>query len=1481
MYRRRDSRDRCCCRRYFERKISRLWGRTMHDLFGVKHNYTVLIQKALESWNVKDVKVVKSLSGKSGASVLLVDISLNSYNGIAILKSAVDGGLTGEISKHVELFGRGSIYSDHIPQIIETYNGSEGEAFLMTAAGGAPLEVDSIHDIDLASLRLCCDSVPELLLDLWNPKTCLSDSEQSAYSVLRSWVQKQLAKDSRVNNFLRDAGVDDLSTSFRFNDTDYPNPLVFDLSEAANIQLRTVSGFHHGDLHQGNILKSRSIKNQIYIIDFDSSDDRTPLFFDTSYLELSILLSHNEEMTSLRWQNLLSSLNAIYGPSDAQNVSDSLDQGLLYTLGILRGRVQRWVDSHWSARKDDLKKQILLSRVAAGINYANKKSLSSETYIDRKKRLFSILYAAESMRELIKYCRISTLKGGPILRTSLERSAPSTDVWRDVWHACKEFEQRSATFLLVIDESAGELPDYAQKALGSLPWSMIVDLDPKGTSGNFSSTALPTMKARRAVVHAYPHQLKTYDATTNCLWVVATAPDATGGRTMSLASWKALVLAPLRTTAMELFENTTPKPLIALVLCSPQRASRVRHVVSALQEVCQERFSTVVLDENQGSLTDTVAEEVENHVSVSCSSLDFVLGIYHQLGDPVQSHGLWFPARHLTAAGTTLVPVEPEQAASYAAVMEIVPAGPYFSTPKEDTSSPSFLEGNTITWDELSLRTDVERDVTKAAIQHIRARLSTSPTESFSIEHTPGAGGTTVSRRIGWELRDEFPCVIPHSFSRDLVDLIDNIFQFTSLPLLIIVESTRMAAGNRDLLFSHLKSRNVRFVILDVKRRFSPQNTKTSIALADPMTVHEASRFYSVYSALSTVDRRPHLKRLASDKPSDREYSSYRSAFFFGLYTFEKDFARVPDFVAACMQECSTAASTALAYLALISRYSQERLPIFAFYELISIELSDMRIDIERLIGAGPARLVLFDGRTIGIKHPLLADEIVRYHLAAKMDGDGEYWRALLPDFVIEFIKTISRSRAAKNSCVREILYDIFLERHTTINSTRSQFSELLHRFDSAAGERRVLETLCECFPDDAAFFSHLARHINLRKSGSFTEALQAAEQAIALDDRVDDHYHVLGMIYRFEIEKELGRQAERKADAAQALRAIRDLFVRAMSSFDRARDLRSDNKYPFITPIQLIVTSIERLWRLSGEAEFVRFLGLDSEVSAWCRDQLDLAYFFLEEIHLLEANGQPDDLTVRCETDIETLLGHYENVIAGLRSLLNRSDVSQSTVRRLLANAYVRRCYSTVIPDTTAARRSASLCLENLALNPTNIGDLRMWIRSSRVLRDFSLSEAIDRFTQASLLSDHAELAYYLAILHFIGYLQGSRNGLSEARRYFSICTARQDSLMTKISFEWMTALTQRPLPLVHHSELGLWSREKDFFEGREKLSLIEGRIDEIRSPQAGTISIEGMPAFFVPRSAFTRSRDLNARVRCNIGFSFEGLRAWNVERT
>lgn len=495
---------------------------------------------------------------------------------------------------------------------------------------------------------------------------------------------------------------------------------------------------------------------------------------------------------------------------------------------------------------------------------------------------------------------------------------------------------------------------------------------------------------------------------------------------------------------------------------------------------------------------------------------------------------------------------------------------------------------------------------------------------------------------------------------------------------------------------------------------------------------------------------------------------------------------------------------------------------------------------------------------------------------------DGS-WRVNLPAFCIEFIEQMGDGRLGSSNAIEDILTGLFVERDFWQGSTDSMlFSGLLNDLPSPESQRRVLETLCEHFPDNPHFWGHLGRQMNLQGSGSFEEAETALRSAIDLEPSDEVHHHGLGMVYRFEIKRRLQEHLSGNETVSDRLRRIDRLFQQAEECFETARAANPNSPYPLVTPIQMIVEIFERLAALSGENEYAKFLCQNSHVSEWCRDKVAKAETLLSQLRQLEAGSEPTRYRRECDSRLHGVVGNFEAMVDGLSSLLRMPGVAKPPVRTMLANAYVGRLEKDgARVQIKTARRVVELMQQNLQENPRSGHDMRNWFRAFRLLPEFTLLEAIERMTHWSLMSDSVDALYYLYILHFMGARRGIHRSVIKAKQYVELSKQSAPVLLSKKSFEWWaTENMDRPCPLLHHSELGPWSKEENFFKGVDNLGWLVGRIDEIRSPQAGTIIIDGMPAFFVPRSDFQRVRDLNVRVQCFVGFSYEGLRAWNVQR-
>jgi len=1446
-----------------------------------------------QKWQVSILQERRSLVGKSRAKVILVEIILPDYSGLAILKLVVDGNETeeNEFDRHCIAENLDPDFAiKHLPKTVKSFRKDNRIAYLMTVAGDGLNYTTSFFDLSANKQYIAAENVSCALLTKWNRSACLGKSGVNSKLVIDAWLKHRIGNNSNLPDLLQ--GLFDISPdtpSFRLYGRDWPNPYIFAKGEfpgVSNILITPIIGRFHGDLHGFNLLigDMEGIKKDFYIIDLASFENGLPLFFDHAYLEFSLLLHERGKIGYEPYIDIIEALVNIESPNKIpQNLKNLEDHGLFTTIARSRHMITVWINDHHKHRKQDMTNQLLLARIAVGLNYANKRSLDDDTERSEKLKVFAFLYAAINLKKFLDFNSISYPVDGPVAKLERDNPLPASS-WREVWNYCDGFNSSRNAYILIAGNELRNLPDESKKTLGRIPWSLILDFDHKGDDGGLMAHARPILAKQRGFHLLLPDQVEHVNFNQGVCWLMTAGwherPDSIPA---SAQIWNRSVPQKIRELAKTLKSATVPRPIYMQVMTKGLGKDRLRRTVEAFDEILGDQLRTIVIiDNDEDTSFDTLSDSIAKCKDVRCKYTNLTLGLQQMLGDEQSTASIRIPYRDQISGELASLIIDPAEGALFSETIEIVHNGltniEYLSDGEEVAD---FLHGNTITWKELDLNADVEREVTFNILKAIRELLDSSRTVSYKLEHTPGAGGTTVARRVVWTLKNEFPAVLLKNYTEATSNHIEALFHRSNLPIFIVVEQSRLSNVQRDRFFNELKSRSIRFVILDVVRHQNPRDTEHSCALADPMSTMEARRFLGKYAERCHDTRRKELEKLINNDMRD-----FRSAFFFGFFAFLEEFQYIPLYVRAHLTQLTPIARQTLAYLALISRYSPERLPAASFC-IIADRSSDAMVRIGEWFGEAAKNLIMFDGKVVAIIHPLIAQEILKSELQPENATHENAWLAKLTDFCINFIQLMGKPEHRDSEEIKAILAQLFIDRKTweETGPVRGLFSELINKIPNPEGQNRVLKQLCEEFPQSAVFLNHLGRHF-CHRLNSYAEAANCFQQAIQIEPKDDVHHHGLGMVYRFDIKSRF--TSYDKAYLGEAwLTEIRPLFDKAEICFLKSYELDpAKGQYPLVTHIQLINETIEKLFQFwksqvpEHERHYQVFFNQVDAISAWCREKIADAEDLLSELKHLQANASLSRHTVECEGKIKEYFGDPSFMIDGLSKLLERDDMLKPPLRRMLAYTYIRKSEQTHTEiNTKTNRKILTLMSENIKNDPANGVDIRLWFKVFRKLPEFSMIEAIERMTNLAYQADSIDAYYYLYILHFINGRQGVQNSLNESKKYLEMCRRKAPVLLSKKSFEWWASNDLGwSCPLVHEREIGEWDKQKDFFERTEKLGYVEGVIDEIKFNQQGTIIVNGMAAFFVPRGKFpvgTRNR----KVRFYLGFRYEGLHAWNVE--
>ena len=78
----------------------------------------------------------------------------------------------------------------------------------------------------------------------------------------------------------------------------------------------------------------------------------------------------------------------------------------------------------------------------------------------------------------------------------------------------------------------------------------------------------------------------------------------------------------------------------------------------------------------------------------------------------------------------------------------------------ENEHLKSFIQGNPITFESLHYGHDAQRTLSKDIYRRIDTMPRLSTSQIVQISHAPGSGGSTIARRVLWDLHTKYPCAI-------------------------------------------------------------------------------------------------------------------------------------------------------------------------------------------------------------------------------------------------------------------------------------------------------------------------------------------------------------------------------------------------------------------------------------------------------------------------------------------------------------------------------------------------------------------------------------------------------------------------------------------------------------------------------------------------------------------------------------------------
>lgn len=1016
------------------------------------------------------------------------------------------------------------------------------------------------------------------------------------------------------------------------------------------------------------------------------------------------------------------------------------------------------------------------------------------------------------------------------------------------------------SYILVTDRVDSTLAGVAH-ALGIAPWRAVIDFDPESDSTGLLSQVAGTLEHRRTVHRVARGEYKVRPEP-GIHWFFA---RGISGRKETLVgddhrAWLKAYKRELSLQLQAVSAAINPSPVLAVILCDDSLLkNHFRTMLEELTGSFGESLEVVLVSQDEASFCDLSEEAGAVFLKISRRSLFSGLAVH--FADQEAAQG----AERFVLNNSTGASIEFSKRdwLWLSEDLELLHRG--IGMAGEDAPD-GFRRGADVSWRNLQLNHDCDRDVTAQLRIQVEEDIRRRQTVRVNLYHSPGGGGTTVGRRVAWDIHKTSPvCLLTRNCGRETADKIAKVAALTESTVLVLIDGGQHSEREIDDLYGYLKAAQTPAVLLQVLRRFKYHGTgRRQFWVDEELSDLEADRFrvaYTVAAPLKTGE----IDSIARLKGHDR------TAFFFGLTAFERDFRGLASYVRTRTEDLSTDQRKVLIFLAIAHYYGQQAIPAQAFAPILGISQKRV-IDLRGVFSGSSERsldlLVESHGGAWRTGHPLIALEIMMRFLTPGESLDREnVWRQNLSKWSKEFADLCSDNGNANSDILLELARRVFIYRDNTevLGTERAaskNFSQLIDDIPSISGRVDVLRHLTDCFPHEAHFHAHLGRFLGV--TGDYSGALEAIDYALSIESEDPVLHHMRGMALRLKLKG--------AAEDGASINELIDISKEASYSFERARSFAPDLEHGYISEIQLLLELVDR----------AKMTDVSSPASnPYLKEALDRAEDLLDQLQHLYAGEEPSKYALDCQAKLSRLYGDFSKALQDWDSLLARPEVSKPPVRRQIVWTILRR-HDRKWENLSRkeVQRVQRLLEENLEENFNDSTSLRLWLRAIRYSQTSPTLDALsERIGYWKANTGSLDAAFYLYALHFLRSMQGSSHALLDAERALEECKAlaryRRDRTR---SFEWI-GNNAGIHGLVHQSQLGEW--RDDFWESTKPLRRVNGIVTSIDGPQKGIVQIDGgINAFFVPaKSDFHEGKDENAAVTCFIGLSYDGPRAWDVK--
>ena len=1460
--------------------------------------------------------------GRSGSDVYSIKVKsrrprLSGYYIVKVCPPTVERDES-EADKARQFYNHSPKFSEHLVKYVDR-NRIDGKGVIIyQQANQSRLHATAFSVLDAECLARYTRRVSRDILSVLNQDIQTGGTVEDFFRYL---LNKQLGEGGRFTPRMRELLDRPDAECVALGATVYPNPFYFmthiDCWSGVLPNLLLYKGAVHGDLHGLNLIASEESEESYSIIDYDSASMDSYLLFDQAYFEFSVFFDNAKDNDLKPWSAMLEQLVI---PSVFQQVAPCEHYLEYMVRNAVCAGITDWVqEAGLENSRDDIELQFLLARIAAGINFFCKKNCA-----DQGKQIKVLLFICCCLKSLFETIGYSYNTNDVCALSIASAFTDTEDLWENV------FKFRNYIPVLITDDhyTASNLNEL--KNLCSVRWSLVVDVGPEEEEPVVYKSLLEHMKTEsvKRIALLSGENAEAFDNTLNVLSIQK--PAGLAYANLWRRGGKRLL------SQLEKLLSSNPQvPLVLVFDCSKNALPFRNRLIDRLCDLPlpgATRFAALRAGFSEDFVSEMEDLESKHH-------WHFVAYPGATLLHAAKCCGLYLQQLQYARHSAELPSVDgtctfsKEDLLRFSPSIELVYAGCEDISEHElgrigfdtsgggDSLGEEFYKGGEATWSDIAkhraLRLLEDRDY-----QNIKNRLEKLMDESspriktMRLIHGAGTGGTTLSKRILWDLKQSVPCVRLKKYVPDTVSMLLEVCKKTGKRVLMTVEqgSTVITDDELNILAHQVNAENGKLLILLITRSTDPTTRRplreeregkdVLVRLIDTMPARIARDFleqFSKYAAQRSnpAERVRRLEAITGDDDNDQ-----RTPFFYVFYAFQEEYNlldRLQSTVAICTQN----QRELLNCLALVTAYSQNI--CVAFSELpIILDMEDDGSGMMNLyvmkdnLPTAISKLMVIRPDGCRLCHPIIAEKLLL--LLHSTEDQHAAMNDVVYPAICSYVQTLYNIYRGGNDRVDKILKELVIDRaYIDADDKKTKFSPLVEAIPKWRDKEALFRLLIEKFPENPHYYNHLARLLAFGDVGAqitpqYEAAVEEAEQAIKVAERAGvptpTHRTTLGCIYgqwlihniREATRNKLrGRFAQKCSDLIDDIKVLYSL---AREEFEHARkESEIHDSFNYFPQIHMEYQIIEQLIEFDHGRTIQQLIAQEPSFKAWYDEHFSIATELMLQMRDLQNNNP--SLLKQAREGLGRISENSLNCIkADLRGLLNSNAAGYKRRRRaLIYGAFVTNgCQWNGLDKGTCELAEESLRNNFIDSDDGHKNaDVETWFELYRRCSYFNAAEA--QHILAAYMEDGYKKNYLLFLLAFILWESGAAGASPSA---VDACIreaqllARQYGVNTAREHDCFVGTNAIGCPIVPVTDI-----RRDGSGNPEGLKTFTGRVTEVEYTH-GKILLDrlNLEVTFIPNPTTVnqdekrifKRENVSCRVKLNLMFSYSGLRGWDV---